>query len=239
MALVSKIRFVLGSQVFTTKKAVDAYMRQILHSATVGAPLTGEDFCAVADLLLHHPECESKIGAGIAAISVQIEPNWNSRHFQITRIDGSATDFSFKKCVNHPSQMALFRCACRHLIADQIISFRNAAFDSAGGTIFCPIAGTLLTPKSSHVDHTPPTTFEKLLQQFLAEYSIDVQTVEITGLKDNEMQKGFADLKLQVQWQTFHLSHANLRIVSPRANLSDIKKQSSAIGIVSLSRFES
>lgn len=221
----TKNKFVLGSRSFNSKKAVDDYMRQILHAAVIGRPLTGDDFCAVFDLLLRHPECDKKIGAGVAALTVQAEPRWNTRHFQITRIDGSTTDFSFKKCINPPSKMTLFRCACRHLVANQIVSFRNAVFDAAGGTLRCPLRGTVLTPNTAHIDHAPPNTFETLVQLFLADNNIDVQTVEITGTKDNEMQKGFADTDLKLRWQAFHLERAVLRVVSPQANLSDIKKQ--------------
>lgn len=220
-----KDTFVLGSRSFNSKKAVDEYMRQILHAAVIDRPLAGEDFCAVFDLLLQHPARDKKIGVGVSAITVQTEPRWNTRHFQITRIDGSTTDFSFKKCINPPSKMTLFRCACRHLVANQIVSFRNAVFDAAGGTLRCPLRGTVLTPNTAHIDHTPPNTFETLVQLFLSTDNIDVQTVEITGTKDNEMQKGFADTDLELRWQVFHLERAVLRVVSPLANLSDIKKQ--------------
>lgn len=215
--------FVIGSRVFTTKKAVDAYMRQILHSSSVGTPLAGEDLRAVYDLLLRHPAAEQKIGVGVAAISVQTESNWNTRHFQITRNDGSTTDFSFKKCITPPSNMLLFRCACRHAAAEQIIAFRNATFAEASGKVVCPFSGALLTPKTSHVDHVPPNTFENLVQQFVTENGIDVNSVVFTGRADNEMRKGFADLSLQIGWQTFHAARAKLRIVSVRANLSDVK----------------
>lgn len=219
----AKNEFVLGSRSFTSKKAVDAYMRQILYAAVIGCPLAGDDFCVVFNLLLRHPESDKKIGAGVAVLTVQTEPRWNTRHFQITRIDGSTTDFSFKKCINPPSKMTEFRCACRHLIADQIISFRNRVFAAAGGTLRCPLRGTVLTPNTAHIDHAPPNTFETLVQLFLAANNIDVQTVEITGTKDNEMQKGFANTDLKLRWQAFHLERAVLRVVSPQANLSDVK----------------
>lgn len=215
----------LGPHVFTTKKAVDAHVRDILHSAEIGAPLRGTAFDVVADLLLHHPNCEEKIGVGVATICVLIERNWGTRHFQITRADDSTTDFSFKKCINPPSKLTLFKCASRHVIADQIVAFRNAAFDAAGGQLFCPINFTALKPHTAHVDHIPPHTFDALVQQFLQNEQLDVNSVEFTGRQDNEMQKGFADLTLQTRWRDFHRARARLRVVSQRANLSDIKKQ--------------
>jgi hypothetical protein len=218
--------FILGGQVFGTKKAVEAHVRGILHRMPLGVPLADADLLCVFDLLLHHPACDEKIGVGVASICVQTEKNWNTRHFQITRIDNSTTDFSFKKCVTPPTKQTLFKQACRHVVAEQVISFRNRIFDAAGGTVFCPILSVPITPHTSHVDHEPPATFEMLVHQFIEFENLNVDAVAIEGLGDNGMQKSFADAVLQFKWQSFHAKHAKLRVVSVQANLSDIRKQS-------------
>ena len=223
--------FILGENVFTTKKAVDTHVRNILHSVQIGEPLTGADLDCVSDLLLYHPTCNEKIGVGVASICVQTESNWNTRHFQIVRIDGSTTDFSFKKCITPPTQKTLFQQACRHSVADQIVSFRNRVFEDAIGIVYCPVLAVPITPRTSHVDHVPPITFETLVNQFIERKNLNVIDSLVANGNDNCMQTKFADSALQSKWQVFHAENAKLRVVSARANLSDIRKQRSTYDV--------
>ncbi|KAJ0786149.1 putative protein DCL [Helianthus annuus] len=58
-----------------------------------------------------HLEAEKKMGTGINAFQVRYHPQWKSRCFFLVRVDGSADDFSFRKCVDHilplPENMAV------------------------------------------------------------------------------------------------------------------------------------
>lgn len=213
-----------GSHVFQSKKTAETHISGLLNSARLGSPLTGDALETVLCLLAHHPDAANKIGSGVANIRVRRESVWGTRHFEIERVDGSTTDFSFKKCLSAPTQATLFKQACRHSIADQIILFRNSVFDAAAGDpVYCPICCTVLTPNTSHVDHIPPNTFARLVQDFIEQEHLDVSGVCIIGQNDNEMQKGFADTALRERWRAFHAARAKLRVVSVRANLSVIR----------------
>ena len=48
-----------------------------------------------------HAEPAKKIGAGIEAFEIRNHPVWQSRCFFVRRVDGSADDFSFRKCVDN------------------------------------------------------------------------------------------------------------------------------------------
>lgn len=217
--------YTIGGHIFTSKKAVEKYVGDILRRAPVGLPLQYDDFQCVLDLLRLHPAAKSKIGVGVESICVRLELRWKSRHFEVLRADGSATDFSYKNCLTSPTRAALFKKACRHAIAEQVITYRNTVFAAAGiGNVRCPILGYLLLPENTHVDHIPPATFENLVQEFIAHCSINIGTVQIAGFNDREMKKSFVDSALTQCWQDFHKQRAKLRLVSREANLSHIKR---------------
>jgi hypothetical protein len=48
-----------------------------------------------------HTEPTKKIGPGIEAFEVRNHPVWRSQCFFVRRVDGSADDFSFRKCVDN------------------------------------------------------------------------------------------------------------------------------------------
>jgi uncharacterized membrane protein YgcG len=48
-----------------------------------------------------HAEPAKKIGSGIEAFEIRNHPVWQSRCFFVRRVDGSADDFSFRKCVDN------------------------------------------------------------------------------------------------------------------------------------------
>ena len=48
-----------------------------------------------------HQDPENKIGVGIEAFQVRMNPIYASRCYYIIRKDGSADDFSYRKCVDN------------------------------------------------------------------------------------------------------------------------------------------
>ena len=48
-----------------------------------------------------HVEPDKKIGCGVRACQIRYHPMWKSKCFFLIREDGSADDFSFRKCVDH------------------------------------------------------------------------------------------------------------------------------------------
>ena len=221
-----KSPYLVGSHAFRTKKDAEVFVQSILNRQPLGQELDSDDLTFVLALLELHPKAAEKVGVGVAGIAVVSEPTWGTRHFEVVRTDGSTTDFSFMKCLYPATKLRLFKQACRHAVADDIIEFRHRAFDAAddAGHIVCPILGVPVTRLEAHVDHEPPRTFDELVQEFIQREQIDIDEVAVTGLGDGELRKGLADSELEDRWRQFHRMNAHLRVVSAKANLSVIRQ---------------
>jgi hypothetical protein len=219
--------FLLDGKTFRTQKAAIACLQGILNRVPLGQMLDAEATRLLCSLVKAHPDYESKVGVGIQGFEVHKDNEWGTtRHFVIVRTDGSRTDFSYRKCLTPPTTLMLFKQACRHAIAEQIVRFRDQELARLDGAAFvCPVLGLHVGPDRVHVDHEPPRTFEWLVSTFVATAQIDVDTVVLSGLGDNEIRKGVADSALRERWLLFHETHARLRLVSRQANLSEIRKQ--------------
>lgn len=91
------------------------------------------------DLLQKHPERERKAGCGVRQFQIvysSVDSYPPSAHFEIVRIDGSQTDFSYKKC-----------CSSR---ATLTASGRDAS-SSAAASRLVPGAATLSTASNSNL----------------------------------------------------------------------------------------
>ncbi len=137
-------------------------------------------------------------------------------------------DFSFAKCLtpslNEP--IKLFRSSARRAIADHVVSFRNRYFiekQDSKGNVACALTGVLVDKNSSHVDHVPPDTFYKVVSDFIAINNIDLNKIEFIETADG-IGREFADNILKNVFADYHRTVANLRIVSPLANLKQKKK---------------
>lgn len=224
MATRAKGPYQFAVQIFRTKKEATEFIREILYRYPLNKPLAPPDLTFMLAVLERHPRAAEKIGVGVKAIHVEKEEDWTTRQFIATRTDGTHTDFSFVKCIHPASKLQIFKKACRDLVANDIKQFRYGRFAGApDGQLHCPITGLPMTRLDSHVDHEPPLTFDLLVDQFIREENLDIEAVEITGLGDRQMRKGFTDDGLAKQWKQFHRSHAKLRVVSGAANLSNIK----------------
>jgi hypothetical protein len=218
--------YLIGDRTFRTKKAAEAHIQEILHRATVDEPLAVAETAVMLALLESHPDRGAKIGVGVASIHVRPDSEWGTtRHFVIVRTDGTFTDFSFKKCLTPASPLQLFKQACRHTVADQVTQFRNGVLDATSGAVLmCPILEVPIGREEIHVDHAPPWTFDSLVLKFIEQEQIDVQAICVTGFGDNEIRKDFQDSAIRERWQEFHRLNARLRLVSKKANLSDIRR---------------
>ncbi|KAK9049457.1 hypothetical protein SSX86_001706 [Deinandra increscens subsp. villosa] len=78
------------------------YFFKLLHYWPPNLNLNKYEHAMLLDLLKKgHLEAEKKVGAGVDAFQVRYHPQYKSRCFFLVRIDGSADDFSFRKCVDH------------------------------------------------------------------------------------------------------------------------------------------
>lgn len=100
----------LGPRRFTSSKDMFHYFFDLLHGWPLNVNINKYEHMMLQDLLKKgHQESKKKIGAGIEAFQVRVNPEFDSRCYYIIRKDGSIEDFSYRKCVNNiialPSNM--------------------------------------------------------------------------------------------------------------------------------------
>jgi hypothetical protein len=215
----------IGELKFASQKAALDFAREIRDRYEDGAKIAGSDAAFLENLLSLHPEADQKFGKGISHFSVQADSVFGTtRHFVVHRKDGTATDFSFKSCIEGSSARRDALSALREAVADQVTGFKNAAF--AGKTeVPCAVRGALTTFRDAHVDHIPPRTYAALVAGWLRQEGIGLEDVAVTPPADNQVLTEMTDEDQMASWQRFHRKHAKLRIVCSGANLSDVRRR--------------
>ncbi|KAK9810101.1 hypothetical protein WJX72_004940 [[Myrmecia] bisecta] len=73
----------------------------LLRHYPIGSVVSPRDTPVVMALLQLHPRATEKIGVGVDHFSVQsyYDGSEKSKHFYLHRLDGSHTDFSYRKCL--------------------------------------------------------------------------------------------------------------------------------------------
>ena len=120
------------------------------------------------------------------------------------------------------------REACRRAVEDQIVAFKRKVFEQKGskqGLVKSELTGSQVDYPDAHVDHKPPHTFNKLVDEFIKKQGIRIEEIEIAGFEDGSVEKKFADPEMTRSWAEYHRKHARLRIVSRAENLSTVKRQ--------------
>lgn len=213
----------VGALAFPTKQSAEEYFREILYRYEFGQLLDEPDTTAVAWLLERHPELPLKVGVGIQAFSVR-SAIYGSRCFELIRIDGTRTDFSFKSCVDGkaPSPVAQVLTALRAEVASDILDKKREWFvqnADSEGRVACAISAVLVSFDESHADHAPPRSFGTLAIAFLAARQIEPTLGLVTPPADNQYQPTLADRALASDWVAYHHRLAVIRVVARDVNL--------------------
>lgn len=221
--------FHISGETFTTKEALRDRIRGIVAAYSDEQELSVTDLTFTLAVLDRHPQAETKVGCGVASMTVRTNPVYRSnRGFYLIRVDGTGTDWSWTECLNptpHPRKVIR---AMRVLVEPQTLAFKHAFF--AKGPQVCELTGALITFVGSHVDHIPPLTFEKLVADFLEEYRLDIGAIPLRDeLADNNYVDAIDDDFIAVRWIEYHRSHAALRVVSRLGNLSNSKLERKAL----------
>ena len=113
----------------------------------------------------------------------------------------------------------------RVLVEDQTRGYKENYIDSFDDPK-CELTGESITFLNSHVDHVAPLTFDKLVEGFLSEYGLDLNTIPVRDdLADNKYVDLLDDDLIAIRWQEYHREHAKLRVISAFANLSIAKRK--------------
>ena len=219
----------IGDKTFKTKVEAEKFIQEILYRQPLSTPLEGSDLTFIYSLLECHPDVDVKVGVGVKSIIVECEKEFRrTKHFSVIRIDGTSTDFSFKKCLspNLYTPIKLFRSSARRVIAGQVIDFKKDFFlrnQNSNAEVLCQLTGVLVTKSNSHIDHTPPMTFDKIISDFIEIHTINVNDVKFVEA-DNGIGRVFVDSNLKNTFSDYHQKTAQLRVVSQSANLRQKKK---------------
>ncbi|VFR01223.1 unnamed protein product [Cuscuta campestris] len=94
-------RVTLGPKSFGSSVEMFDYFYKLLHYWTPNFDINKYEHMLLLELLKKgHAEPETKIGEGVRAFQVRNHDVFKTRCFFIVRVDGSAEDFSFRKCVD-------------------------------------------------------------------------------------------------------------------------------------------
>jgi hypothetical protein len=212
---------------FKTKTALTKAIQKILHADRVGSDLNDSDTDFLVDLVArYHPDPDSKIGCGVKRMW-RDRNEYNGVGFYLERIDGTTTDFSFKKCLNPPTHAQKVEKAARFAVLDQIGRFKMKSFEGDKQPV-CLYTKVILSPNDCHVDHEPPRTFQNLFRVFLKITERNIDLIKLRPRGDNSVYEEFEDKELERHWQAWHEANAKLRVLSRRGNLSDSKRIASA-----------
>jgi hypothetical protein len=208
----------IGDLNFARKSDAAEHFRQILRRYDPGVVLSELDATHVYWLLERHPEATAKIGAGVMEFSTR-KAMFDTRCFEIRRIDGSTTDFSVKPCLDGkaPSAFAETLRAMRSEVAEDIKQMKWEFFRASthtDGKASCALTGRLLSLEEAMIDHAPPKTFKALAERFLDENRIVPNEALLTPAKDNQYTPHLADRDLAEKWRGFYRTNAAPRIVA-------------------------
>lgn len=213
----------IGLLSFKSKKEAKAYVRLLFPKYENGERIIGIDDALLRDLILLHPESETKVGVGISHFTIERDQEWGTtRHFVIVREDGSSTDFSFHTCIDGTNHRQDRFSAMRNAVAQQMIDFKVFQFSSDLLPV-CFYLKCALTESEAHVDHEAPQTFHFLANTWLQANGLKIEGLELVDNADNQWIRKLRHEDQIRSWQKFHHVHARLRIISKRANLSDAK----------------
>lgn len=91
-----------GAVTFGSPDDAMRFFNRLLETSPVDEdwPVAGETHAVLLDALGRHPDARDKMGDGVATFRVSLHPTAGYRSFVATRVDGTAVDFSLRKCVD-------------------------------------------------------------------------------------------------------------------------------------------
>lgn len=203
----------IGEQEFKSKVAAKNHIRELMKDFDPSNSIW-------MDLLLRHPNRAEKIGAGVKAFFLSLNPvNGQSHQLNIRRLDGSIEHFSWLKCIDgyNRSPKAMLLSAMRLAVSPQTQAFK----DKSG--IKCEICEKEERSRVlRHVDHFP-LSFQELSNNFLAsETDLPVDFADCP--KSNAAMFKYDDKEFAARWVSYHLEHARYRMLCVSCNTTRPKK---------------
>ena len=207
--------YAVNGEHFKTQKDLKERIHKILYAYPFNASLNESDTRFLYALVEgYHPSSEVKIGAGVARIEVRQNRIYKqNREFWIVRTDDTETDFSFMECLRPSKSLDKFRTACRAAVSPYVAEAK-ASYWSGRGSAVCPLTGASMTYEDSHVHHAGANDFVTIVEAFIVDEALDVETIELVGVIDGVIGDRFKDLELERRFIDFHNRTAELQAVS-------------------------
>ena len=116
--------------ILKTKKDITEAYRKILYSGD-SIVENQEDSNFLMTVFRWHPEWGKKCaGQKITKILIG-KDNWNKPCFYLQRADGTKTDISIMKCLNHPTHYSDVVAACRTAVEPVMTEFKYNSLSNA------------------------------------------------------------------------------------------------------------
>lgn len=215
--------FNIGSTSFPTKTAAQAFVKGRLKAAKVG-PVDPAVVSMLHGLLELHPDRDIKIGCGVSSFTIRRD-RYGQKCFELTRLDGSQTAFSYIACFNRPSLHSQLIQGMRYVVAAEIQQAKEGWIARNGwGALRCAETGAPLRLADAHLDHRYPKTFAWIVACFLCGRRLDYH-LWISPPRDNQEKVELIDPTFVREFQDFHREHAELDFVLKSVNMKQEKKQ--------------
>lgn len=197
--------------------------RSVLYSYSDGDVVVGEDDKFLRALLARHPDATRKIGIGVYGF-------WRGRSkhrtdcFYVDRIDGTADDFSFNKCIvgkTNGVQQELEK-TLRAIIQPDMHAYKQKLFGMGIGgfnDVTCSLSGESLGWDNCHIDHYP-ITFQAIVRDWLKEEDIDPTYDMFVPKYDLQPNPELVDEVLVESFRDYHNSVARLRPLDKHIHLT-------------------
>lgn len=174
--------------------------------------ITENDRLFLESYFLPHPKYAEKFDHYANRMMVLLTPQ-KSPAVHLVKLDGSMVSISTLFARNKKGccdVTAAFRNAIRQQ-TQKVISTKN-----------CELCNqALLQDETTHVDHVSPL-FYQLLESFRKKCGFDLSSVQL--VRDRNRFFHLADTNLREAWESYHATHAHLRIVHAKCNLSRKRK---------------
>jgi len=182
------------------------------------------DFDFMAELYdKYYPRLDDdgKPSSSDSVMDLTVQPNENcvyrSNTFFWIMPDGELINWQPKDCFESRTQKAEAKEGFRWAIRPQIQLKLQLISGSLGGRpMECPITGKLFYPNvtgQAEVHHLDPS-FNEILNRFIEENGIDIESVKVVNRNGTEYGKFLIDTDLMKKFQAYHAQHANLQVVS-------------------------
>jgi len=192
-----------------SKKEQVEYFKKILNKGLSDSLVNErkQDYEELMELFKKHPDYPSKLEGVIDIKIIKNKRNAKYYEFNLIRENGLIEDISYRCCINTRNSNHDFLNAMRNCINPQIQDFKRLAKKECE---FCKDTNNI------HIDHI--YMFKYLMSDFLIDRT-DIPTKFDDNIDNSAIFKK-EDIEFSNEWYLYHATHATLRPLCAKCNLS-------------------